>query len=138
MYKRHLQDLAAQPVSKKVETIEVDMQAIQKLGYDHFLMKEISEQPTTLRSTLNGRLVLNEKRVQLGGLNMTTDQLRAIKHVTIIGCGTAYYAGLLASYYLEQIIDGLTIDVAVASELRYRSFHMPEHSVALVVSHRGV
>lgn len=132
-----IQDLAAQPVSARVETIEVDMQAIQKQGYDHFLLKEISEQPTTLRSTLSGRILLEEKRVKLGGLNLSIDQLRAIEHVTIIGCGTAYYAGLLASYYLEQLVDGLTVDVAIASELRYRSFHMPKNSVALVVSQSG-
>jgi glucosamine--fructose-6-phosphate aminotransferase (isomerizing) len=132
-----IQDLAAQPISRRVETIEVDMQAIQKQGYDHFLLKEISEQPTTLRSTLSGRILLDEKRVKLGGLNLSNDQLKQIEHITIIGCGTAYYAGLLASYYLEQLVDGLTIDVAVASELRYRSFHMPKHSVALVVSQSG-
>jgi glucosamine--fructose-6-phosphate aminotransferase (isomerizing) len=132
-----IQDLAAQPISARVETIEVDMQAIQKQGYDHFLLKEISEQPTTLRSTLSGRILLEEKRVKLGGLNLSIDQLRAIEHVTIIGCGTAYYAGLLASYYLEQLVDGLTVDVAIASELRYRSFHMPKNSVALVVSQSG-
>lgn len=132
-----LQDLSAQPVSLRVETIEVDMQAIQKQGYDHFLLKEISEQPQTLRSTLSGRVIADEKRVQLGGLNLTVEQLREIEHVTIIGCGTAYYAGLLASYYLERLVDGLTVDVAVASELRYRSFHMPKNSVALVVSQSG-
>jgi glucosamine--fructose-6-phosphate aminotransferase (isomerizing) len=132
-----LRDLASRPISARVETIEVDMRAIQKQGYEHFLLKEISEQPQTLRSTLNGRVVAEENRIQLGGLNLTIEQLKAIKHVTIIGCGTAYYAGLLASYYLEQLVDGLTIDVAVASELRYRSFHMPAHSVALVVSQSG-
>lgn len=132
-----VRDMSAQQVSPQVETIEVDMQAIQKQGYDHFLLKEISEQPTTLRSTLSGRVIADEKRVQLGGLNMSIDQLRAIEHITIIGCGTAYYAGLLASYYLEQLIDGLTIDVEVASEFRYRSFHMPKRSVALVVSQSG-
>jgi glucosamine--fructose-6-phosphate aminotransferase (isomerizing) len=132
-----LRDLAAQPISAKVETIEVDMQAIQKQGYDHFLMKEINEQPTTLRSTLSGRLLLDEKRVRLGGLNMTLDELRAVEHVTIVGCGTAYYAGLLASYYLEKLVDGLTIDVVVASEFRYRSFHLPKNTVALVVSQSG-
>lgn len=132
-----LQDLASQPISARVETIEVDMQAIQKQGYDHFLLKEISEQPQTLRSTLNGCVIVEEKRVQLGGLNLAVEELRQIEHVTIIGCGTAYYAGLLASYYLEQLVDGLTVDVAVASELRYRSFHMPKNSVALVVSQSG-
>lgn len=132
-----LRDLAAQPISSKVETIEVDMQAIQKQGYDHFLLKEINEQPTTLRSTLNGRILLDEKRVKLGGLNMTPDDLLAVDHVTIIGCGTAYYAGLLASYYLEQLVDGLTVDVVIASEFRYRSFHLPKNTVALVVSQSG-
>ena len=132
-----LKDLAAHPIPPKIETIEVDMQAIQKQGYDHFLLKEISEQPQTLRSTLNGRVILDEKRIQLGGLNLSPEQLRDIEHVTIIGCGTAYYAGLLSSYYLEQLVDGLTVDVVIASEFRYRSFHMPEHSVALIVSQSG-
>jgi len=132
-----LQDLSARPILPHVETIAVDMQAIQKQGYDHFLLKEICEQPQTLQATLNGRIVRDENRVQLGGLNMTADELRAVEHVTIIGCGTAYYAGQLASYYLEKLVDGLTIDVAVASELRYRSFHMPKHSVVLVVSQSG-
>jgi len=132
-----LRDLAAQPISAKVETIEVDMQAIQKQGFDHFLMKEINEQPTTLRSTLSGRILLDEKRVRLGGLNMTLDELREIEHITIVGCGTAYYAGMLASYYLEKLVDGLTVDVVIASEFRYRSFHLPKNTVALVVSQSG-
>lgn len=132
-----LRDLAAQPISAKVETIEVDMQAIQKQGFDHFLMKEISEQPTTLRSTLSGRLLMDVKRVKLGGLNMTIDELKEIEHITIVGCGTAYYAGMLASYYLEKLVDGLTVDVVVASEFRYRSFHLPKNTVALVVSQSG-
>lgn len=130
-------DLSSRPISKSVETIEVDMQAIQKQGFDHFLLKEISEQPRTLSSTLSGRVSLADETVKLGGLNMTDDELKAIEHVTIIGCGTAYYAGMLASYYLEQMVDGLTIDVAVASEFRYRSFHLPKNTVALVVSQSG-
>lgn len=132
-----LRDLAAQPISAKVETIEADMQAIQKQGYDHFLLKEINEQPSTLRATLNGRLLLDEGRVKLGGPNMSLEELRAIEHITIVGCGTAYYAGLLASYYLEKLVDGLTVDVVVASEFRYRSFHLPKNTVALVVSQSG-
>lgn len=132
-----LRDLSAQPISAKVETIEVDMQAIQKKGYDHFLLKEICEQPTTLRSALSGRINTKDKVVKLGGLNLSSDELRKIEHVTVIGCGTAYYAGLLGSYYLEQLVDGLTVDVAAASELRYRSFHLPKNTVALVLSQSG-
>jgi len=125
------------PISPKVETIEVDIQAVQKQGYDHFLLKEICEQPQTLKATLNGRVIADENRVQLGGLNVTPQQLRDIEHVTVVGCGTAYYAGLLASYYIEQLIDGITVDVVIASEFRYRSFHMPKNSVALIVSQSG-
>ena len=132
-----LRDLAAQPISAQVETIEVDMEAIQKQGYGHFLLKEINEQPATLRSTLKGRVSLVEKQVRLGGLNMTIDELKEIEHVTIVGCGTAYYAGLLASYYLEKLVEGLTVDVVIASEFRYRSFHLPANTVALVVSQSG-
>lgn len=132
-----LMDLSSQPLSAKVEKIEADMSAIQKQGYDHFLLKEIMEQPTTLQSTLNGRVDPKENRAMLGGLNLTPAELRQIEHVVIIGCGTAYYAGMLASYYLEQLVDGLTVDVEIASELRYRSFHLPKNSVALVVSQSG-
>ncbi len=132
-----LRNLAAEPISAKVEEIELDMQAIQKNGYDHFLIKEINEQPSSLRATLNGRLVPEENRVQLGGLNMSDDELRSIEHITIVGCGTAYYAGMLAGYYLEKLVDGLTVDVVVASEFRYRSFHLPDNSVAVAVSQSG-
>ncbi|MFZ2544746.1 MAG: glutamine--fructose-6-phosphate transaminase (isomerizing) [Candidatus Saccharimonadales bacterium] len=132
-----LSDLSSHPLSAKVEKIEADMSAIQKQGYDHFLLKEIMEQPVTLASTLNGRVIPAENRAQLGGLNMTAAELRQIEHVVIIGCGTAYYAGMLASYYLERLVDGLTVDVEIASELRYRSFNLPKNSVALVVSQSG-
>jgi glucosamine--fructose-6-phosphate aminotransferase (isomerizing) len=132
-----LTDLASHPLSAKVEKIEADMSAIQKQGYDHFLLKEIMEQPTTLQSTLNGRVIKSEGRAQLGGLNLSVEQLRDIEHVVIIGCGTSYYAGMLASYYLERLVDGLTVDVEIASEMRYRSFHLPKNSVALVLSQSG-
>lgn len=132
-----LEDLSAHPLTPKVEQIEADMSTIQKQGYDHFLIKEIMEQPNSLRSTLNGRVVPAENRAMLGGLNMTRAELRAVEHVVIIGCGTASYAGMLASYYLEQLVDGLTVETQVASEFRYRSFHLPKNSVALIVSQSG-
>ena len=68
---------------------------------------------------------------------MTRAELRAVEHVVIIGCGTASYAGMLASYYLEQLVDGLTVETQIASEYRYRSFHLPKNSVALIVSQSG-
>ena len=132
-----LLDLDAQPVSVVVEKIETDIAAIEKQGYDHFLLKEIMEQPTSLRSTLSGRLKKSDDLVRLGGIHMDDEELRDIKHIIIVGCGTASYAGLLASYFIERLSDDVTVRVEVASELRYRSMNIPEHSAALFVSQSG-
>ena len=133
----NLTDATATKVEAFVEKLELDIQAIQKKGYDHFLLKEIFEQPDTLRSTLNGRVSSADNLIRLGGINMTDDELRAVKHIYIIGCGTAYYAGLLASYFMEQVSDDIVVHNEVASELRYRSFNVPEGAIALFVSQSG-
>lgn len=130
-------DLGSMPLPANIEQIEGDLQSIHKGGYDHFLIKEINEQPETLQSTLNGRVLVNEHRIKLGGLNMSSEELRGLKHITIAACGTAYYAGLLASYYIEQLLDDVTVEVVIASEFRYRSFNLPKHSVGLIVSQSG-
>lgn len=130
-------DIATNSVEKVIEKLELDLQAIQKKGFDHFLLKEIHEQPETLRSTLSGRVQLEGMYAKLGGLNMSDKQLSEIEHILIVGCGTAHYAGVLASYYIEQISDKVTVQVAIASELRYRSFNLPKNTVALVVSQSG-
>lgn len=132
-----LYDADVHVVDAEIETLELDMQSIQKKGFDHFLLKEIYEQPESLRSTLSGRINLKNNTVKLGGLNMTDDELRQVRNIMVIGCGTAYYAGLMAGYFIEQFTDDITISSQVASELRYRSFHVPENTVALVVSQSG-
>lgn len=132
-----LQTIEAQPLAIQVELLDMDMQAIQKQGFDHFLAKEIYEQPKTLAATLAGRVNAEQRYARLGGLNMTDHQLRAVKHLIIVGCGTAYYAGLEASYFIEQLTEDVTVSVEIASELRYRSFNVPEHTVALIVSQSG-
>ena len=132
-----LYDIDAHMVSVVVETLEMDLQSIQKKGFDHFLLKEIYEQPESLRSTLSGRVSSETMTAKLGGLNMTDDELREIKHVMIVGCGTAYYAGLMAGYFIEQFPNGVTFSSQIASELRYRSFAVPENTVALIVSQSG-
>ena len=124
-------------LDSKPETIEGDLTQIQKGGYDHFLLKEIMEQATTLHNTLSGRINPRSGKMHLGGPNLTEKEMRDIHHVVIVGCGTAYYAGLLASYYMEQLVPDLTTEVVVASEYRYRSFHLPKDSVALIVSQSG-
>ena len=132
-----IKTLNSQPVSAKVETIKTDLSAIQKGGFDHFLLKEIMEQPASLTETLRGRINLKEKTVHLGGPNLSLKELKEINHLVIVGCGTAYHAGLLASYYLERFVPGLTIEPVIASEYRYRSSYIPEKSAALIVSQSG-
>ncbi len=130
-------DLDANTVDTVVETLELDLQSIQKKGFDHFLIKEIHEQPESLRSTLSGRVQVDTLRAKLGGLNMTDEELREVRNVMIVGCGTAYYAGMMAGYFMEQFLDDVAIHSEIASELRYRSFHVPEGTVALIVSQSG-
>lgn len=132
-----LYDIETQVVEAEIETLEMDLQSIQKKGFDHFLLKEIYEQPESLRSTLSGRINLKDNSVKLGGLNVTDEELRSIRNVMIVGCGTAYYAGLMAGYFIEQFTDDVSISSQIASELRYRSFNVPDNTVALIVSQSG-
>lgn len=129
--------LNAEPVSAKVEEIETNLVAIQKGGYEHFLLKEIMEQPKSLAETLRGRVNVKDGTVHLGGPGLTEAELRKIKHLIIVGCGTAYHAGLLAGYYIEQFTPEITIETVIASEYRYRSAYIPKDSVALIVSQSG-
>ena len=132
-----IKTLNAEPVSAKVEEIETNLAAIQKGGYDHFLLKEIMEQPESLTETLRGRVNVAEGTVRLGGPGLSEAELRSIRHLVIVGCGTAYHAGLLASYYIEHFTPEITVEVVIASEYRYRSAYIPKDSVALIVSQSG-
>lgn len=132
-----IRTLNAEPVSAKVEEIETNLAAIQKGGYEHFLLKEIMEQPESLMETLRGRVDAKEGTVRLGGPGLSREELRKIKHLIIVGCGTAYHAGLLAGYYIEQFTPEITVETVIASEYRYRQAYIPEGSVALIVSQSG-
>lgn len=132
-----IKTLNAEPVSAKVEEIETNLSAIQKGGYKHFLLKEIMDQPESLTETLRGRIDEKNKTVKLGGPGLTENELRNIKHLIIVGCGTAYNAGLLAGYYIEQFTPEITVEPVIASEYRYRQAYIPENSVALIVSQSG-
>ncbi len=132
-----IKTLGAEPISAKVEKIETNLAAIQKGGYDHFLLKEIMEQPESLAETLRGRINLQDGTVHLGGPGLSQAELRKIKHLVIVGCGTAYHAGLLAGYYMEQFTPEITVEAVIASEYRYRNAYIPENSVALIVSQSG-
>ena len=132
-----IRTLDSEPVSAKVEEIETNLAAIQKGGYEHFLLKEIMEQPKSLTETLRGRVDVKNSMVHLGGPGLSEAELRKIKHLIIVGCGTAYHAGLLAGYYIEQFTPEITIETVIASEYRYRAAYIPKDSVALIVSQSG-
>ncbi len=132
-----IRTLNSEPVSAKVEEIETNLAAIQKGGYEHFLLKEIMEQPRSLAETLRGRINTKASTVHLGGPGLSEAELRKIKHLVIVGCGTAYHAGLLAGYYIEQFTPEITVETVIASEYRYRSAYIPKDSVALIVSQSG-
>lgn len=132
-----LYDIETHKVEARIEKLEMDLQSIQKKGFDHFLLKEIYDQPDSVRSTLSGRINVADSQVKLGGLNMSDDELRQIRNIMVIGCGTAYYAGMMAGYLIEQFTDDIVVHSEIASELRYSSFSIPDNTVALIVSQSG-
>ncbi len=126
--------------SKKVdrtpEEIEWDEAIAQRDGYEHFMMKEIMEAPEVVRNTLRGRLIVEEGRAKLGGLEQVADELQAVKRLIIVGCGTAYYAGLTGEYMLEEHA-GIPVEVELGSEFRYRSPILDEKTAVLAVTQSG-
>lgn len=132
-----IKTLDSQPISHKLEIIQTDLSAIQKDGYDHFLLKEIMEQPQSLAETLRGRIDLDNHTVRLGGINLSQSELKELKHIILVGCGTAHYASKLAAYYIEKFVPDITFEAVVASEYRYRNAHIPQNSVAVIVSQSG-
>ena len=124
--------------AKQHEEIEIKMElaAIEKAGYDHFLLKEIMEQPTTIADTLRGRLDAENGTSHLGGLNLPKNFYHDMSRFLTVACGTAYYSGLLGKYALERMT-GLPVDVEVASEFRYRDPVIVKNTLGMVVSQSG-
>lgn len=127
-------NLEAQQV--RAEKLALEVGAIQKQGYEHFLLKEIMEQTESVAATLRGRLNEEDGTSHLGGLNMSDEQIRDIQRFVIIGCGTASYAGVLGKYMIERLT-GIPVDVEVASEFRYRGPVVSPSSVAVFISQSG-
>ena len=124
-------------IDKEVEKVEWDLAQAEKGGFDHFMLKEIFEQPETIRNSLRGRLIPEEGKAVLGGLSGVEGQLRRIERLTIVACGTASYAGLVGEYMLEEYA-GVPTDVAIASECRYRKPVLnPKEDAVLVISQSG-
>lgn len=128
--------LDAHPVEKNVEVVDWSPEKAERGGWQHFTLKEIMEQPEALRNTLRGRFVLEEGRVRLGGLLDHEHRLRTIEHLTIVACGTAYYAGLAGAYLLEELA-GIRTRVELASEFHYRGPVLGRDDAVLAISQSG-
>src|SRR3989338_6979651 len=125
-----------EPVKKANHTIDWDLSRAQKDGFDHFTLKEIYEQPQAIINSLRGRLIIEEGTAKLGGLQDVENKLRDIERLVIVGCGTAYYSGLVGEYMLEEYA-GLPTEVEYASEFRYRKPVLDKTSVLLCLSQSG-
>ncbi|MBP2655385.1 MAG: Glucosamine--fructose-6-phosphate aminotransferase (isomerizing) [Firmicutes bacterium] len=124
------------PVSKKVFEVHWDAEAAEKGGYEHFMIKEIYEQPKAIRETTAGRLAKDDSSIIFDELKWTKDDVAAIRKITIVACGTAYHAGIVGKYYLEQLAR-IPVEVDVASEFRYRSPLVDDKTLAIVISQSG-
>ncbi len=128
--------LAGEEREKIPEKVEWDFEAVQKQGYEHFMLKEIFEAPEVIKNTIRGRLQTEKGRAKLGGLESVLEELATLNRLQIVGCGSAYYAGMVGRYLLEEYA-GLPTDVELASEYRYKRNIPDKKSAVLAVSQSG-
>ncbi len=128
--------LANVPVNRETTTIDWDLGQIEKGGHEHFMLKEIFEQPTALANTMRGRLVPEEGTVHLAGMQASAQELAGIERVSIAACGTSYYAGLTGSYFFEDFAD-TPAEVHQAAEFRYRNPIIERNTCLIAVSQSG-
>ncbi|HEY7768273.1 glutamine--fructose-6-phosphate transaminase (isomerizing) [Longimicrobium sp.] len=124
------------PVDRPVNRVDWDLSEVERGGYAHFMLKEITEQPTTLRETMRGRLLEEEGAVKLGGLTGMDDELRQAQRVVILGCGTSWHSGVIGEYLLEDIAR-IPTEVEYASEFRYRRAVVEPGTIAIPISQSG-
>jgi glucosamine--fructose-6-phosphate aminotransferase (isomerizing) len=132
----HLKDRDATRISKEVVQIDWDLATIERGGFPHFMLKEICEQPESVRNTLRGRLLEEEGTARLGGLRMTDEELSRIENIVITACGTSWHAGLVGEYMLEELAR-IPVEVEYASEFRYRNPLVDERTLVIVISQSG-
>ncbi len=125
---------AGDPVKAHVQTVDVDVEAAQKQGFAHFMLKEIHEQPRVAERMI--RACLKGDEVSLEGLHLTDAELQAIDQVAVVACGTAFHAGLVGKYAIERLA-GVRVAVDAASEFRYRDPLVDERTLVLAISQSG-
>jgi len=123
-------------VTRSIQEVTWDLAAIEKGGFDHFMLKEIYDQPNSLRDVMRGRLLEEEGDARLGGIRDHAAELSKIKRIVISACGTSWHAGLVGEYMLEEYAR-IPVTVEYASEFRYRNPVIEEGTLALAISQSG-
>jgi len=124
------------PLKKEVHELEWDLEQIEKQGYDHFMLKEIMEQPAALENCLRGRVRLDDNTIRLGGLIEHMDRIRAAKRIVIVACGTSWHSALVGEYLIEGLAR-IPVEVEYASEFRYRNPLVSEDDLVIAMSQSG-
>lgn len=129
-------DIDSVPILKRVEEVQWDIEQVQKSGYEHFMLKEIHEQPQSICDTMLGKFEKNNNLIHLGGLKEKEGLLRDIKRIVIVACGTSWHAGLIGEYMVEDLL-GMPVEVEYASEFRYRNPIIEEGTMVIAISQSG-
>jgi len=130
-----LTTVEGQPIERGVFEVTWDLSTAQKGGYAHFMLKEINEEPQTIRDTLRGRIT-EEGQISLPEIKLTRRELLAFNRIVIVGCGTAYHAGMVGKSFYEHLLRR-PVEVSVASEFRYSDPIVDQHTLAIIISQSG-
>ena len=123
-------------VTHDVQEVDWDLDMIERGGHPHFMLKEIFEQPETITNAMRGRLIAAAGEARLGGLNMTEEELRSVKRILLIGCGTSWHAALIGEYMIEEKAR-IPVEVEYASEFRYRNPVIEDGTIVFAISQSG-
>ncbi len=127
-------DFKGKAIKPKIDVVKFTVDAVQKQGFDHFMMKEIYEQPDVIDQMIKLRLKGNT--INLDGIQLSDKQLKAFKSIVVIACGTAYHAGLVGKYVIEKL-SGIPVTVDAASEFRYRNPIVDKKTLIIAISQSG-
>ena len=123
-------------VDPQVQELQLSLEKIEKGGYDHFMLKEIYEQPQAITDTFRGRLHLQDRRIVLSGLEAHADRFKQANRIIVIACGTSWHAGLVGEYLFEDAAR-IPVEVEYASEFRYRNPVLHEDDIVIAISQSG-
>lgn len=130
----HFYDLNGDEIEKQTTEIKWDAEAAEKAGFEHFMMKEIHEQPKAVQDTLNS--VIKDGKIDLSNVEITEDEIKNFEQIYIVACGSAWHVGMAAQYVLEDMAD-IPVRVELASEFRYRKMPFSQKALVIVVSQSG-